>query len=134
MSYFPRHNGSLMAEGMQLSSLAEQYGTPLYVYSRGAIESAYQEFSDALAGHKHLICYAVKANSNLAVINILARLGSGFDIVSGGELRRVLEAGATADRIVFSGVGKTHDEIREALTVGIRCFNCLLYTSPSPRD
>ena len=75
MSYFPRHNGSLMAEGMPLSSLAEQYGTPLYVYSRGAIESAYQEFSDALAGHKHLICFAVKANSNLAVINILARLG-----------------------------------------------------------
>ncbi len=123
MSYFPRHNGSLMAEGMPLSSLAEQYGTPLYVYSRSAIESAYQEFSDALADHKHLICYAVKANSNLSVINLLARLGSGFDIVSSGELKRVLAAGATADRIVFSGVGKTHDEIREALTVGIRCFN-----------
>jgi len=123
MSFFPRHNGSLMAEGLTLTNLAEQYGTPLYVYSRAAIEAAYREFSDALAGHKHLICYAVKANSNLAVINVLAQLGSGFDIVSGGELQRVLAAGASADRIVFSGVGKTADEIRQALNVGIRCFN-----------
>ncbi len=123
MSHFSRHNGSLMAEGLPLSALAEQYGTPLYVYSRAAIESAYQEFSSALAGQKHLICYAVKANSNLAVLDILARLGAGFDIVSGGELKRVMAAGAKADHIVFSGVGKTSDEIRQALKVGIRCFN-----------
>lgn len=112
-----------MSDRKSLSSLAEEFGTPLYVYNRGAIEYAWKEFEQALQGHRHLICYAVKANSNLAVLNILARLGSGFDIVSLGELRRVLAAGGQADRIVFSGVGKSVREMEAALEVGIRCFN-----------
>lgn len=123
MTAFYRQSGSMMSDGKSLSSLAEQFGTPLYVYNRNAIEQAWKEFETALQGHRHLICYAVKANSNLAVLNVLARLGSGFDIVSVGELRRVLAAGGQADRIVFSGVGKSIAEMEAALEVGIRCFN-----------
>lgn len=110
-------------EGVSLVEVAGRFGTPCYVYSRAAIESAWRAFDDALAGTEHLVCYAVKANSNLAVLGILARLGAGFDIVSGGELARVLAAGGRADRVIFSGVGKTEEEIRAALVAGIRCFN-----------
>ena len=117
------HNQQLCLENVVLDKLAETYGTPLYVYSRNAIEKAYKEYTQAFAAHKHLVCYAVKANSNLAVLQLLARLGSGFDIVSVGELERVLYAGGSADKVVFSGVGKTADEIRRALEVGIKCFN-----------
>ena len=123
MTPFYRHNGSLMSDQRSLTDLAEQYGTPLYVYNRGAIESAWQEFSTALEGHPHLICYAVKANSNLAVLDALARLGSGFDIVSVGELKRVLAAGGKPEQIVFSGVGKSEREMAAGLEAGIRCFN-----------
>lgn len=123
MTAFHRQSGSLMSDQKTLTSLAEEFGTPLYVYNRGAIEQAWQEFAQALHGREHLICYAVKANSNLAILNILARLGSGFDIVSGGELKRVLAAGGQADKIVFSGVGKSTAEMEAALEVGIRCFN-----------
>ncbi len=123
MTPFHRQSGSLHCNDLSLSSLAEQFGTPLYVYNRTAIETAWQEFSDALQDRKHLICYAVKANSNLAVLDTLARLGSGFDIVSLGELKRVLAAGGKPEKIVFSGVGKTTQEMESALEVGIRCFN-----------
>jgi len=123
MTHFDWHDETLHAEQVSCMALAEEFGTPLFVYSRAAIEQAWQEFTSALHGHAHLVCYAVKANSNLAVLNVLARLGSGFDIVSGGELQRVLAAGGQADRIVFSGVGKSAQEIAQALDVGIRCFN-----------
>jgi len=120
MTAFYRDNGSLMSDQLSLTALAEEYGTPLYVYNRGAIESAWQEFSKSLAGHPHLICYAVKANSNLAVLDALARLGSGFDIVSEGELKRVLAAGGRPEKIVFSGVGKTAREMEAGLEVWMR--------------
>ena len=123
MTVFAYHNGQLCAESVVLADIARQFGTPCYVYSRTAIEQQWQALDSALAAQKHLICYAVKANSNLAVLNILARLGSGFDIVSVGELERVLKAGGEADRIVFSGVGKKASEMRRALEVGIKCFN-----------
>lgn len=123
MEHFHRRKGALYAQGYACTQLAEDYGTPLFVYSREALESAWQQFADALEHHPHLICYAVKANSNLAVLNVLARMGSGFDIVSGGELKRVLAAGGKPESIVFSGVGKTAQELTEALEVGIRCFN-----------
>jgi len=123
MSQFQRRKGVLYAQDYPCTRLAEDFGTPLFVYSRDALESAWQSFADALDKHPHLICYAVKANSNLAVLDVLARMGSGFDIVSGGELKRVLAAGGAPDKIVFSGVGKTTAEITEALEVGIRCFN-----------
>jgi diaminopimelate decarboxylase len=123
MDHFPRINGELHAHDIPCSRLAEEFDTPLFVYSRTAIESAWQEFSDALQGRAHLICYAVKANSNLAVLNVLARLGSGFDIVSEGEMQRVLAAGGDPSKIVFSGVGKTAKEMEAALKLGIRCFN-----------
>ncbi len=123
MTPFKRVDGVLHAENQSCSALAEQFGTPLFVYSKAALESAWQEFAGALQGREHLVCYAVKANSNLAVLNVLAKLGSGFDIVSAGELRRVLNAGGRPDHIVFSGVGKSEAELREALAVGIRCFN-----------
>jgi diaminopimelate decarboxylase len=110
-------------EGMRLTEVARRHGTPCYVYSRAAIEAAWRSFDDALAGTDHLVCYAVKANSNLAVLGILAKLGSGFDIVSGGELARVLAAGGRPGRVIFSGVGKGEEEIRAALAAGIRCFN-----------
>lgn len=123
MDYFNYRNGSLYAEDVNLITLANTYGTPCYVYSRATLERHWYAFDKRLQNGPHLICYAVKANSNLAVLNILARLGSGFDIVSGGELERVLRAGGQPDKIVFSGVGKTVAEMRRALEVGIRCFN-----------
>jgi len=123
MTVFAYHNGQLCAEGVVLADIARQFGTPCYVYSRSAIEQQWQALDSALATQKHLICYAVKANSNLAVLNILTRLGSGFDIVSVGELERVLKAGGEANKIVFSGVGKKASEMQRALEVGIKCFN-----------
>lgn len=123
MNAFQYRDGELFAEGVALSTLAERFGTPLYVYSRRHIEAQYRAYADALQGMKHLVCFAVKANSNLAVLNVLARLGAGFDIVSGGELERVLAAGGRADRVVFSGVGKTRADMRRALEVGVHCFN-----------
>ncbi len=120
-------NGALMMEQVSLPAVAETFGTPTFVYSRAAITAAFQRLDRALAksrnGKPYLICYAVKANSNLAVLNVLAKLGAGFDIVSGGELQRVLAAGGGADKVVFSGLGKTADEIRAALNAGIKCFN-----------
>jgi diaminopimelate decarboxylase len=118
-----RIDGRLHIEGVALDTLAERFGTPLYVYSRQALESAYQAYSDAFAETPHLICYAVKANSSLAILNLFARLGAGFDIVSGGELARVLAAGGDPGKVVFSGVGKTAGEMRAALEAGILCFN-----------
>ena len=123
MSFLQRIGGELVVEGVGLESIAEHFGTPCYVYSRACIESAYREFDEGLAGIPHLVCYAVKANSNLAVLDALRRLGAGFDIVSGGELARVLAAGGRADRVIFSGVGKSRGEMRAALEAGIRCFN-----------
>ncbi|MFC3034498.1 diaminopimelate decarboxylase [Pseudoalteromonas fenneropenaei] len=123
MDYFNYQGDSLFAEDVAVSELAKTYGTPCYVYSRKTLERHYHAFADAAAGHPHLICYAVKANSNLAVLNVLARLGAGFDIVSQGELARVLKAGGDASKVVFSGVAKTEQEIAFALEVGIKCFN-----------
>ncbi len=123
MDYFNYRNGRLWAEDVDLATVAARYGTPCYVYSRATIERHWHAFDDALAPHRHLVCYAVKANSNIAVLNLMARLGSGFDIVSVGELERVLAAGGEAGKVVFSGVGKRVDEMRRALEVGIKCFN-----------
>ncbi len=123
MDYFNYHDGRLCAEQLPLSELAEQYGTPAYVYSRATIERHWRAFDAALSGVDHLVCYAVKANSNLAVLNLMARLGSGFDIVSGGELERVVAAGGDPAKVVFSGVGKKAGEIQRALELGIHCFN-----------
>ncbi|WP_200626532.1 diaminopimelate decarboxylase [Pseudomonas sp. LAM2023] len=123
MNAFNYRGGELCAEGVGLSAIAERYGTPTYVYSRAHIEAQYRSYTDALQGTEHLVCFAVKANSNLGVLNVLARLGAGFDIVSGGELERVLAAGGRADRVVFSGVGKTREDMRRALEVGVHCFN-----------
>ena len=123
MDHFAYRNQALYAEDVPVQQIAAQYGTPCYIYSRATLERHWQAFDQALAGRPHLICYAVKANSNIAVLNVLARLGSGFDIVSVGELERVLAAGGKADKIVFSGVAKRHDEIARALEVGIHCFN-----------
>ncbi|HEY0666056.1 MAG TPA: diaminopimelate decarboxylase [Gallionella sp.] len=121
--YFQYRQDSLYAEGVDLGNIAEQYGTPCYVYSRAALTEGYREFTRALQGREHLVCYAVKANSNLAILNLFARLGAGFDIVSGGELQRVLAAGGDAGKVVFSGVGKSVAEMRMALDAGILCFN-----------
>lgn len=123
MDFFEYKNGQLYAEDVPLSKVVEQYGTPAYVYSRATLERHWKAFDNALGEHPHLVCYAVKANSSLAVLNVLARLGAGFDIVSVGELERVLAAGGEAGKIVFSGVGKRADEMQRALDVGIRCFN-----------
>ncbi|MFW5910068.1 MAG: diaminopimelate decarboxylase [Thiohalospira sp.] len=123
MDYFQYRDGELCAEEVPLSAVAAEHGTPAYVYSRATLERHWRAFDEALAGRPHLVCYAVKANANLGLLNLLARLGSGFDIVSGGELERVLEAGGDPRRVVFSGVGKHDAEIRRALEVGIRCFN-----------
>jgi diaminopimelate decarboxylase len=123
MDAFNYRDGELFAEGVALSAIAERFGTPTYVYSRAHIEAQYRAYADALSGTPHLVCFAVKANSNLGVLNVLARLGAGFDIVSRGELERVLAAGGQADKIVFSGVGKTRDDMRRALEVGVHCFN-----------
>ena len=127
MSFFHYLDGTLSAEQNSLSELAQRFGTPLYVYSRAALENHYRAFDDAFASVPHQVCYAVKANSNLAVLNVLARLGSGFDIVSGGELARVLAAGGDASKVVFSGLGKQQTEIKTALEVGIACFNVESY-------
>lgn len=121
--FFYYQNEHFYAEQVSLARIAAQYGTPCYVYSRAALTAGFRQFSQALQGREHLICYAVKANSNLAVLNVFARLGAGFDIVSGGELQRVLAAGGEARKVVFSGVGKTVAEMRMALEAGILCFN-----------
>ena len=118
-----REAGDLHFEGLALSEVARRFGTPCYVYSRAAIESTFREFDGALGELPHLVCYAMKANSSLAVLDVLRRLGAGFDIVSGGELRRVLAAGGDPGRVLFSGVGKSEAELRAALEAGIRCFN-----------
>jgi diaminopimelate decarboxylase len=123
MDHFEYKQGELYCEDVAIATLAEQYGTPLFVYSRATLERHWHAFDSAFDGHDHLVCYAVKANSNLAVLNLLARLGSGFDIVSGGELQRVLLAGGKPERIVFSGVGKLANEIETALQLDILCFN-----------
>ncbi|AWX14840.1 diaminopimelate decarboxylase [Mergibacter septicus] len=123
MDYFNYKNNQLYAEDVAVTALAKQYGTPLYIYSRATLERHWHAFDRALGNHPHLICYAVKANSNIALLQLLAQLGSGFDIVSGGELERVLVAGGDPKKVVFSGVAKSHAEIRRALEVGIRCFN-----------
>ncbi len=122
-NHFQYQNGELHAERVPLGKIASLYGTPCYVYSRAALTESFRQFSDALKGREHLVCYAVKANANLAVLNVFARLGAGFDIVSGGELQRVLAAGGDAGKVVFSGVGKTRDEMRMALEADILCFN-----------
>ncbi|MDP2707447.1 MAG: diaminopimelate decarboxylase, partial [Burkholderiales bacterium] len=123
MTSFSYRDRRLYAEEVNLADIARQVGTPCYVYSRASLEAQFRAFADPLKGRDHLVCYAVKANSNLAVLNLLARLGSGFDIVSGGELERVLAAGGDPGSVVFSGVGKTDDEMRQALAAGIYCFN-----------
>ncbi len=123
MSVFSYRDGHLYAEQVAVNQLAQQFGTPLYIYSRAALENHYHAFDEAFATVPHQVCYAVKANSNLAVLNVLARLGAGFDIVSGGELARVLAAGGDASKVVFSGLGKQEAEIETALNVGIACFN-----------
>ena len=121
--YFDYRERVLHAESMSLELLAQRFGTPLYVYSKAAILSAWQRFTQACGGHPHCVCYAVKANSSLAILQLLAKLGAGFDIVSVGELERVLQAGGNPGGIVFSGVGKREDELRRALDIGIHCFN-----------
>lgn len=123
MEQFTYQQGELFAERLPLGRVAAEFGTPCYVYSRAGLEQGFLAYQQALAGHAHLICYAVKANSNLAVLNLLARLGAGFDIVSGGELQRVLRAGGDPARVIFSGVGKSDAEICLALESGIACFN-----------
>ncbi len=123
MNPFTYRNRQLHAEGVSLSAIAAEVGTPCYVYSRAAMEIQFRDFDSAFSAREHLVCYAVKANSNLAVLNLLARLGSGFDIVSVGELERVLAAGGDPAKVVFSGVGKTEPEMRRALAAGIYCFN-----------
>ena len=123
MDHFTYQRGQLHAESVPLAEIAHSVGTPAYVYSRATLSRHYQAFDQALQGIPHLICYAVKANSNLAVLNVLARLGAGFDIVSGGELERVIRAGGDPEKVVFSGVGKTSAEIRTSLRAGIKCFN-----------
>ena len=123
MDHFSYRDGSLYAEDVAVSAIAATHGTPCYIYSRAALEAAFGEYRQALAGCEHLVCYAVKANSNLAVLNVLARLGAGFDIVSVGELERVIAAGGDPAKIVFSGVGKKPGEMARALELGIHCFN-----------
>jgi diaminopimelate decarboxylase len=123
VNFFSYRDGALCAEKVPLAAVAERFGTPCYVYSRAALEFAYREFRDACSGRDVLICYSVKANSNLAVLNLLARLDSGFDIVSGGELARVIAAGGNPSKTVFSGVGKSEAEMRAALGAGVLCFN-----------
>lgn len=123
MSEFHYQQGSLWAEGVSLEQIAEQFGTPTYVYSRAHFERQYKAYADALGDHPGLVCYAIKANSNLGILSVLAQLGAGFDIVSAGELERVLMAGGDPKKVVFSGVGKTAAEMRRALEVGVHCFN-----------
>ena len=120
---FDYYNGELFVEKVPLKQIAEKFGTPCYVYSASALTNAYREFDSAFGNRDHLICYAVKANSNIAVLNLLARLGSGFDIVSGGELQRVIKAGGDPQKTIFSGVGKSVNEMQMALNLNILCFN-----------
>jgi diaminopimelate decarboxylase len=123
MDYFNYHNNELFAEDIAVQDIVYKYGSPCYIYSRATLERHWTAFNQAFGNHPHLICYAVKANSNIAILNLLARSGSGFDIVSLGELKRVIQAGGDPKKIVFSGVGKREDEILAALKTGIRCFN-----------
>jgi diaminopimelate decarboxylase len=123
VDHFEYRDGELHAENVPVADIATRFGTPCYVYSRATLERHYRAFDDALSPVEHQVCYAVKANSNIAVLNVLARMGSGFDIVSGGELFRVLRAGGDPAKVVFSGVGKTDAEMRDALNSGIHCFN-----------
>lgn len=123
MDFFQYKNEQLYVEDLPVKQLAEEFGTPLYIYSRATLERHWHAFDSALGEHPHLICYAVKANSNIGILNVMAKLGSGFDIVSQGELERVLAAGGDASKVVFSGVAKSRAEIMRALEVGIRCFN-----------
>ena len=123
MKHFETRDGALFAEDVALERIAAEYGTPTFVYSRAALTEAHAAYAEALSGRDAMLCYAVKSNSNLAIMNVFARLGTGFDIVSGGELARVIAAGGDAGKVVFSGVGKTRDEMRAALTHGIYCFN-----------
>ena len=123
MDFFQYKNEQLYVEDLPVKQLAEEFGTPLYIYSRATLERHWHAFDSALGKHPHLICYAVKANSNIGILNVMAKLGSGFDIVSQGELERVLAAGGEASKVVFSGVAKSRSEIMRALEVGIRCFN-----------
>jgi len=123
MDFFQYKNEQLYVEDLPVKQLAEEFGTPLYIYSRATLERHWHAFDSALGKHPHLICYAVKANSNIGILNVMAKLGSGFDIVSQGELERVLAAGGDASKVVFSGVAKSRAEIMQALEVGIRCFN-----------
>ena len=123
MDFFQYKNNQLMAENLPVKQLAEQFGTPLYVYSRATLERHWHAFDNAFGEHPHLVCFAVKSNPNIAILNVMAKLGSGFDIVSQGELERVLAAGGDAAKVVFSGVAKSHQEIALALEVNIRCFN-----------
>ena len=123
MDFFQYKNEQLYVEDLPVKQLAEEFGTPLYIYSHATLERHWHAFDSALGEHPHLICYAVKANSNIGILNVMAKLGSGFDIVSQGELERVLAAGGEASKVVFSGVAKSRAEIMRALEVGIRCFN-----------
>ena len=123
MDFFQYKNEQLYVEDLPVKQLAEEFGTPLYIYSRATLERHWHAFDSALGKHPHLICYPVKANSNIGILNVMAKLGSGFDIVSQGELERVLAAGGEASKVVFSGVAKSRAEIMRALEVGIRCFN-----------
>ena len=123
MDFFEYKNDKLHAENIPVAELAQKFGTPLFVYSKATLLRHWQAFDHAFGDRDHLICYAVKANSNIAVLQLLAQAGSGFDVVSGGEIIRALKAGAQPDKIIFSGVGKTHDEIRLGLQIGIGCFN-----------
>ena len=123
MDFFQYKNEQLYVEDLPVKQLSEEFGTPLYIYSRATLERHWHAFDSALGKHPHLICYAVKANSNIGILNVMAKLGSGFDIVSQGELERVLAAGGEASKVVFSGVAKSRAEIMRALEVGIRCFN-----------
>jgi len=123
MDFFQYKNNQLMAENLPVKQLAEQFGTPLYVYSKATLERHWHAFNNAFGEHPHLVCFAVKSNPNIAILNIMAKLGSGFDIVSQGELERVLVAGGDAGKVVFSGVAKSRQEIVRALEVNIRCFN-----------
>ena len=123
MHHFAYRDGVLHAEDVSLAALADRVGTPVYVYSSATLERHFRVFSDAFAGMQALVCYAVKANSNQAVLTTLARMGAGMDVVSGGELQRALKAGVPGSRITFSGVGKTAEEITAALDAGILCFN-----------
>jgi diaminopimelate decarboxylase len=123
MSFFVARGGELFAEEVALTSIAERFGTPCYVYSKAALTESFRQFNEGFAAYDHLVCYAVKANSNLSVLNAFAHLGAGFDIVSGGEFARVVAAGGDPGKVVFSGIGKTAAEMKQALDVGILCFN-----------